>query len=144
MISNPPPLLQRLTAFTLGLLVLGVVSAVVAFATAGSTGAEAAVWAMGLCLVPGWVVFFCEPLYRLPRHAMAGILIGTGLRLGFIAGGAVLLLYCRPAIEPQVFLACLSVQYMAALVFETIGMLWMLDARASLQSLGLTTNRTGK
>ena len=128
----------RLTLFTTGLLVLGVVTALVCAAMVGPVGLETAAWATGMCLLPGWVVFLCEPLYRLPRFALAGALLGAGFRLGVTAGGAVLLLSSRTDIPRNAFLACLFVQYMAALTFETVMLMRTLNLRAPLQPMRLS------
>ncbi len=133
-----PPLLLRLAAFTAGLLVLGAVSAGICAVTIGSLGVEAAAWATGLCLIPGWVVFLCEPLYRLPRYALAGALIGAGFRLGVTLGGAMGLITLRPELPRTAFLACLFVQYMAALTFETVMLMKTLNLRAPLSTLRLS------
>lgn len=132
------PLLLRMAAFTAGLLVLGAVSAAVCSVAVGPLGVEAAAWATGLCLVPGWVVFLCEPLYRLPRYALAGALLGAGLRLGVIAGGALALVSLRPDLPRTAFLASLFVQYMAALTFETVMLMRTLKLRAPLSALRLS------
>ncbi len=133
-----PPLLLRLAAFTAGLLVLGGVSAAICAVAVGPAGVEAAAWATGLCLIPGWVVFLCEPLYRLPRFALAGALIGAGFRLGVTLGGAVALIAFRPELPRTAFLACLFVQYMAALTFETVMLMKTLNLRAPLSVLRLS------
>lgn len=136
---NPAPSLPlRLALFTAGLLVLGAVSAGVCAVAVGSAGVEAAAWATGLCLIPGWVVFLCEPLYRLPRYALAGALLGAGLRLGIIAGGAVALVSLRSDLPRTAFLVCLFVQYMAALTFETVMLMRALNLRAPLSTLRLS------
>ncbi len=133
-----PPLLLRLAAFTAGLLVLGGVSAAICAVAVGRTGVEAAAWATGLCLIPGWVVFLLEPLYRLPRYVLAGALLGAGFRLGIIAGGALGLIALRPELPRTAFLACLFVQYMAALTFETVMLMKTLNLRAPLSALRLS------
>lgn len=128
---------KPLLALTAGLLVLGVFSAAIAAAMAGIHGVEAAVWSTALCLLSGWVVFLFAPLYRLPGQALAGVLVGTGSRMGLTIAGAVALLSTRPQVPPLVFLACLFVQYMAGLMFETVLLLKALDARAPLRAIGL-------
>lgn len=131
-------MIVRLALFTTGLLVLGVVTALVCAGMVGSIGLETSAWATGMCLLPGWVVFLCEPLYRLPRFALMGALLGAGFRLGVTAGGAVLLLSSRPDIPQNAFLACLFVQYMASLTFETVMLMRTLDLRAPLQPMRLS------
>lgn len=133
-----PSLLLRLALFTGGLLVLGGVSAAICAVTVGPVGVEAAAWATGLCLIPGWVVFLCEPLYRVPRFALAGALIGAGFRLGVTLGGAVGLIALRPELPRTAFLVCLFIQYMAALTFETVVLMKTLNLRAPLSSLRLS------
>lgn len=88
-----------------------------------------AAWATGLCLLPGWVVFLCEPLYRLPRYMLAGALIGAGFRLAVTAGGALGLMVLQPELPRTAFLVCLFIQYMTALTFETVMLMRMLDLR---------------
>jgi len=133
-----PPLLLRLTLFTAGLLVLGVISAGVGAVAVGAAGVEVAAWATGLCLIPGWVVFLLEPLYRLPRFALAGALLGAGFRLGVTAGGALALISLRPELPRTAFLVCLFVQYMTALTFETVMLMRTLNLRAPLSTLRLS------
>lgn len=111
--------------------------AAVGMAIAGARGLDAAATATLLCLIPGWVVFLCEPLYRLPRLAMANALISSSLRLGVTLGGAMAVLAYRPEMPPELFLGCLFVQYMTALILETVILLQTLNAKALLQALGL-------
>ena len=134
-VSNP--FARQWLVLTAGLLVLGVVSALICAVTVGVRGVEAAAWSTGLCLLSGWVVFLFAPLYRLPRQALAGVVIGTTVRMGLTVAGAVMLLSARPEVPPMAFLACLFVQYMAGLTFETILLLKSLGARATLEAIGL-------
>lgn len=137
MISVNTIFAKPLIVLTAGLLVLGAVSATISAAVAGVGGVEAAAWSTVLCLLSGWVVFLFAPLYRLPGQALAGVLIGTGSRMGMTITGAVLLLSARPQMPPLVFLGCLFVQYMSGLMFETVLLLKALDARAPLRAIGL-------
>lgn len=120
---------SRLAGLTLVMLVLGVVSGAVSYGLSGRSGLEVAAWATGLCLIPGWLVFLAEPLYRLPGQAIYGSLLGSIVRLAVVAGGVLLLVDARPDLPRNVLIGCLAVLYLGGLAFETIVLMQGLDLR---------------
>lgn len=120
---------SRLAGLTLVMLLLGVVSGAVSYGLSGRSGLEVAAWATGLCLVPGWLVFLAEPLYRLPGQAIYGSLLGSIVRLAVVAGGVLLLVNARPDLPRNVLIGCLAVLYLGGLAFETIVLMQGLDLR---------------
>jgi hypothetical protein len=114
---------------TVSVLVLGAVCALVAFGLAGWPGVEAAFWSTLFCLVPGWLVLLAESLYRLPRDAVYGALLGSFVRLGGVTAGALLVVVYRPEIPRLVLAGCLGVLYLGSLLIETVGQLRRLPLR---------------
>lgn len=110
----------RLLIFALLMLALGGVSSVVGVVVAGWPGLEAGVWATGLCLLPGLVVLGFEPWFESPRGQVAVMVVGTLVRVGVAAGGAVMLVQWRPDLPRAVFLVSLLVLYMVSLAGETV------------------------
>lgn len=99
--------------------VLGGGAAAVCGSIADAAGVEAAVWALVLCMVPGWAVLTLESWARSPQHMFKLVLIATGVRVAIVAGGAVALLAVRPWLPRSPFLFSLSVMYLASLAWET-------------------------
>uniref|UniRef100_A0A7C2JW31 Uncharacterized protein n=1 Tax=Schlesneria paludicola TaxID=360056 RepID=A0A7C2JW31_9PLAN len=124
----------RLLCFTALVGGLGLACGVVSYLAAGWLGAECAVWATALCLPPGWLVFSLEPLYRSPRNALYGSLVGTGVRMAVVAGGALLAVTVRPELPKIPLIACLAVLYLGALTFETLVLLRGLPLRPAKAS----------
>jgi hypothetical protein len=112
----------RLLAFTALVGGLGLACGGIGYALNGWLGVECAIWATALCLPPGWLVFSLEPLYRSPRQALNGTLVGTFVRMGIVAGGAMLATTVRPELPRVPLIVSLGVVYLGALTFET-GML---------------------
>lgn len=135
MSSSNHSLMRRLMTFTALLVALGAVSAAFCGLLAGSAGVQASLAALLLCLVPGWVVFLLEPLYRSPGQATGGAILGSILRLGLVMGGALAWLAWRPDAPRGVFLAALGVHYLAALTYETIVLMRSLNLRAPLAAI---------
>jgi hypothetical protein len=121
----------RLLAFTAIVSGLGLACGVVGYAMNGRLGVECAVWATALCLPPGWLVFLAEPLYRSPRQALNGTLIGTFARMGVVAGGAMIAITVRPELPRLPLILSLGVVYLGALTFETLMLLRGLPLRAA-------------
>lgn len=118
--AGKPSLALRALGFTLVILVLSGLCAGVSYSLAGRRGLEAALWATALCLPPGWLVFLFEPLYRLPRQAIYGSLLGSMIRLGFVFGGVLLVLKFQPQVPRGAFVGSLAVQYLGGLALETL------------------------
>lgn len=110
----------RLLIFTLLMLALGGVSSAVGIVIAGWPGLEAGVWATGLCLLPGVLVLGFEPWFQSPHGQVAAMVVGTLLRVGVAAGGALLLVQWRPDLPRAAFLVSLLVLYLASLAGETV------------------------
>lgn len=135
MSANPHSLMRRLLTFTGLLVALGAVTAAFCGLLVGSVGVQSSLAATLLCLVPGWVVFLIEPLYRSPVQTTGGAILATMLRLGLAMGGALAWLEWRPDAPRGVFLAALGVHYLAALTYETVVLMRSLNLRAPLSAL---------
>lgn len=109
----------RLAKFTAAMLVLAGVCAAVSAGISGRAGGEAAAWAALFCIPPGWLVFLAEPMYRHPRDAVYGALIGSFVRLGLASAGLVLLVKNRPDLPRWVLAGSLVVLYLGGLLIET-------------------------
>jgi hypothetical protein len=119
----PQTLAIRLASFTAVMAVLGCVAAAICGSVAGAAGLEAVAWAFGLCVIPGWVVLALQPLARSPLQLLKLVLIGTGVRVAIVAGGAVAVLAWR-SLPRDPFLLALLVLYFASLAWET----WVLKS----------------
>lgn len=76
----------------------------------------------GLCVIPGWVVFFAGPRYVAPdSQALFLALGGTGLRMVFVLVGMLGVRAVLPQLGFREFTLWLLVFYLATLVIET----WM-------------------
>ena len=124
----------RLLGFTAVVAGLGLACGVIGYALNGWLGVECAVWATALCLPPGWLVFSLEPLYRSPRHALNGTLIGTLVRMGVVLGGVMLAEVLQPELPKLPLIISLGVVYLGSLTFETLVLLKGLPLRAPRQS----------
>lgn len=101
-------------------MLLALVVAMSGYGLAGRGGLEAALWAIGFCLTPGWLVFLIELLYGLPRDAVYGVLVGSFVRLAVALAGTLAVIYGRPGISRGTLLASLAVMYLSGLLLETI------------------------
>lgn len=110
----------RVFCFTAVVGGLGLACGLFGYGLSGWLGVECAVWATALCLPPGWLVFLVEPLYRSPRQALNGTLIGTFARMGVVAGGVMLLVNLRPDLPRLPLIVSMGVVYLGALTFETL------------------------
>ncbi len=110
----------RIAGFTGVMVGLGLVSGGICYGLVGESGVEAAIWATAICLPPGWLVFLMEPLYRLPRQAVYGALVGSMIRLGLVTAGVLLVIRFRPEVSRPAFIGCLAVQYLGGLALETL------------------------
>ncbi|MDZ4684046.1 MAG: hypothetical protein SH850_03090 [Planctomycetaceae bacterium] len=124
----------RLFCFTALVGGLGLACGAVGYALSGWLGVECALWAAALCLPPGWLVFSLEPLYRSPRNALYGSLIGTGVRMAVVAGGAMLAVTVRPELPKLPLIISLGVLYLGALTFETLVLLRNMNLRPARAS----------
>lgn len=102
------------------MLAVGGLFSLVGVVLAGWAGLEAALWATGLCLLPGLLVLGLEPWFDSPRGQVAVMVVGTLLRVGVAAGGAVMLVQWRPDLPRTVFLVGLLVLYLVSLAGETV------------------------
>jgi len=112
--------LPRMAAFATLLLGLGGLACCASAAVAGLAGLEGAVWATGLCLLPGLLVLGIEPLFRSPQGQVAVMLVGTLIRVAVAAGGALAVDRWRTDVPRGPFLASLVVLYLASLTWETV------------------------
>jgi hypothetical protein len=124
----------RLLCFTALVGGLGLACGLVGWLAYGWLGVECAIWATALCLPPGWLVFSLEPLYRSPRNALYGSLLGTGVRMAVVMGGALSAVTLRPELPRTPLIICLAVVYLGALAFETLVLLRSLPLRPARAS----------
>lgn len=131
MAGRPLNVWLRLAVFTLLVLVVGGLLAVVFRGFADRSVLEALGWATLFALMGGWLVFLLEPLYRLRGYAVAAPLAAMMLRLGCVAGGALFVLKFQPGVPRGPFVVCLAAQYLVGLLLET----WSQLKSASQHSL---------
>lgn len=109
----------RLAVATAGLWVILLLPA---WLLAGWNGIQGMTISAGLCVVPGWVVFFAGPRYVAPGSLSVFLALGgTGLRMVFVLVGMLGVRAALPELGFREFTLWLLVFYLATLVIET----WM-------------------
>ena len=91
-----------------------------AYMLSGVLGLEGASYAAVLCLVPGWLVFLVVDRYFVAHAQVAGVLLGTVLRMLFVLVGLVTIKATRPELGFREFVVWILVFYMATLLTETL------------------------
>jgi hypothetical protein len=112
---------HRQVVFTLGMLLWGVLAALLAFGSVGLPGVEGAGYSVALCLIPGWLTIFAGDLLKGGSLGVYVVLIGTGLRMFFVLVGLFVVGSLRPDLGFREFVVWLLVSYLVSLALET----WM-------------------
>lgn len=86
---------------------------------AGPAGLAGMTIAALLCMVPGWLVFFLVPRYRVGNSQVSQVLLGTTLRMVFVVFGTLVVQNVRPGWQFREFLVWVIVFYLATLAAET-------------------------
>lgn len=120
-------LTRRQAVFTLGLLGVGCLEAVIAWFLVGLPGVEGVGYSVLLCLVPGWLTIFVANRLRSSPVAAFAVLLGAGLRMIFVLTGLFAVRLLRPELGLAEFAIWLVVAYSAALGLET----WIVVASES-------------
>lgn len=112
-------LARRQAVFTVGMLISGVLAALVAYSLSGWLGLEGVLYAVLLCLVPGWLtLYICHLLNQGDQKAYV-VLVGTGLRMIFVLLGLVSVTALRPELGFREFTVWLLGSYLVSLALET-------------------------
>jgi hypothetical protein len=109
----------RLAALTVGMLVSGAAMAALAFGVRGWLAVEGVVYAMALCLIPGWLTVLSAELLRSRDLSAYVVLIGTGFRMVFVLLGCFAIGILRRDLGFFEFTVWLIPSYLVALALET-------------------------
>ena len=109
----------RLLALVLGMLLIGLLLAPVAYGAIGLAAVEGLGYSLLLCLIPGLLTLLLSDLLRGTSLSPYVILAGGGLRMIFVLLGLVLVNSLRPDLGFREFTIWLLVCYLAALAVET-------------------------
>ena len=90
-----------------------------AWRLAGPDGLSGMTTAAVLCGVPGWLGFFLASRYRVGNSRVSQVLLGTTLRMLFVAFGTLVVQQFRPSWRFREFLVWVIVFYLGTLVAET-------------------------
>lgn len=85
----------------------------------GPLGIEAVVLGFLACLIPGVLLAVLSRWIGGRQRSVTLMLIGTGLRVGFVLAVAMLMIRYRPALEGAEFLLGIAAFYLVALTVET-------------------------
>jgi len=107
----------RLSLVTMG---LWCVLAYPAFLLRGLSGLEGLTYALILCLLPGWLVFWLASRYGVAKSQAMAVLAGTVLRLLFVLCGVVVIRAVRTNLGFWEFLVWVLTFYLATLFVETL------------------------
>lgn len=130
MVSRPAQQIGTL-AGALGLAALCL--SVPAWLRFGPLGLEALVGATLACLVPGIVLAVVSPRFTGNNRPLNLLLLGTGLRVGYVLLTGLALIHYRPALKTTEFLLGLALLYLVALAVETRQLLSELGPPATRQ-----------
>lgn len=123
-------LARRQVVFTAGMLIGGLLAALVAFRLSGWLGSEGVVYSVLLCLVPGWLTLYISHLLNQGDQKAYVILVGTGLRMLFVLLGLVSVTALRPELGFREFTVWLLGGYLVSLALET----WLVLVPASTKA----------
>ena len=121
--------LLTLAAAALG---LWLIAAGPAYLIAGSPGIEGLTYAVLLCAAPGFVALWASERGQQGVQALAGLLVGMGLRLATVLGATFILHETRPDLGLLEFHVWLVAAYLVMLAVETR----LLLSHGSLRSYG--------
>jgi len=103
-----------------------------AWFVAGRNGIVGLSAAAGLCLVPGWAVFWLATTFGAAGSQVPLVILGgTVLRMMFVLLGMVIVQTADPHLGFREFVVWLLVFYLSLLAVETSLMLWRSEARNS-------------
>jgi hypothetical protein len=111
-------------ARTVGLLALALAAtalclALPAWLRFGPVGLEGLAYCGLACFIPGVLLTAVSGRFAGSNRAMALMLVGTGLRVGFVLVMGLLVVNARPALNSTEFLLGLAIFYFVALAVET-------------------------
>jgi len=109
----------RLVALAAGMLVVGLLLAVVAYGVAGFLGLEGLAYSLILCLIPGLLTVFAGELLKHRGLSAYVVLVGGGFRMLFVLLGMFAVSALRPDLGFRQFTVWLIVCYLVALALET-------------------------
>lgn len=112
---------SRSKYLTLATAALGLwlIAAGPAYLIAGSLGLEGLTYAVLLCAAPGFAALFASERGRQGVQALAGLVVGMGLRLVTVLGATLVLHRFRPDLGLLEFYVWLVVAYLVMLAVET-------------------------
>jgi len=109
----------RLLVLVLGMLVIGLLLAPIAYGTVGLAAIEGLGYSLLLCLIPGLLTLLLSELLRETSFSPYVVLAGGGLRMVFVLLGLLAVNSLRPDLGFREFTIWLLVCYLAALAVET-------------------------
>jgi hypothetical protein len=109
----------RLVALTAGMLVVGLLLAVIAYGVSGLLGLEGLAYSLILCLIPGLLTVFVGELLKHRDLSAYVVLVGGGFRILFVLLGMFAVSALRPDLGFRQFTVWLIVCYLVALALET-------------------------
>jgi hypothetical protein len=112
---------SRSKFLTLAAAVLGfwLITAGPAYLIAGSLSLEGLTYAVLVCAAPGFVALWASERGRQGMQALAGLLVGMGLRLATVLGATFVLHETRPELGLLEFHVWLVAAYLVMLAVET-------------------------
>ena len=106
-------------ALTAGMLVVGLLLAVIAYGVSGLPGLEGLAYSLILCLIPGLLTVFVGDLLKHRDLSAYVVLVGGGFRMLFVLLGMFAVSALRPDLGFRQFTVWLIVCYLVALALET-------------------------
>lgn len=73
-----------------------------------------------LCFMPGSLVLLAQPLWKTANSIAFGAMAGSVLRIVFVAGSMLAVVFCFPHVPLKGFGLVLSVFYLVSLTVETL------------------------
>ena len=110
---------SRQLIFTFGVLVCGLLEAVVAFVSSGLLGVEVVGCCVLICLVPGWLTIYGFDWLRGTVYSSYILLVGIAFRFVFVFLGVFVVGCVRSEIDLREFALYLVVSYLVSLSLET-------------------------
>lgn len=120
----------QLTAILLATLVLLLAPA---YALYGNIGIQSATWAVGLCLLVGWVILHVSQRLSAAGMDLAALFVGMGFRMVLVLAVALPICYFRPHVRESGFLWWLAVAYLVTLFVETRQLLQISGSNPSIE-----------
>jgi hypothetical protein len=109
----------RLVALTAGMLVVGLLLAVVAYGVSGLPGLEGLAYSLILCLIPGLLTVYVGELLKYRNLSAYIVLVGGAFRMLFVLLGMFAVSALRPDLGFRQFTVWMIVSYLVALALET-------------------------